>query len=208
MAKLLGSYMCSSYDIHQRCILGNLAFQNYRNIWLQGVTISLSRLIQVYEAMVVSIIMYNCASWAVPNDILNKLDICHRKHLRQILKIKYPNRISNVKLYTICSTKPLSARVKIARWRMFGHVLRSPENTPAALALHFAVVGSSIYKGRRGRHQTNLLSILRNDISRIHMSDNVNITTKITLKCGEDIDVLRSVASERKEWEKLFNYVV
>ena len=50
---LLGSQMCSSHDIKQRCILANVAFSNYRNVWLQGKTIALHRLVQVYEAMVV-----------------------------------------------------------------------------------------------------------------------------------------------------------
>ncbi len=63
--KLLGSFMCSSYDIERRCISGNIAFNNYKNVWLQGKQISTSRLVKVYEAMVVSVIMYNCSSWTV-----------------------------------------------------------------------------------------------------------------------------------------------
>ena len=51
--------------------------------------------------MVVSVIMYNCSSWAATKDVLEKLDVCHRKHLRQILKIKWPTTITNVKLYEI-----------------------------------------------------------------------------------------------------------
>ena len=35
--------------------------------------------------------------------------------------------------------KPLTARVEEARWRMFGHILRSAENTPAQTALSFAL---------------------------------------------------------------------
>ena len=206
--KLLGSYMCSIYDIHMRCIAGNVAFNNYKNVWLQGRRISIKRRIIVYEAMVVSVIMYNCSSWAATNETLRQLDVCHRNHLRQILKIHYPNRISNENLYKLCSTKPLSERVKVARWKMFGHILRSQENSPAALALSFAVNESSELKGRRGRHQTNLLDVIRKDISRIHMSCNVNIKNKILLKNNNDISTLRIVASNRIEWGKLFNYVV
>ena len=117
-AILLGSLMCSKKDINKRCISGNLAFNNYKNVWLKGKQISIGRLIQVYEAMVVSVIMYNCSSWAVPKELLNKLDICHRSHLRQILKIKWPTTIKNDKLYEVCSTQPLSGRVKEARWKM------------------------------------------------------------------------------------------
>ena len=160
--------------------------------------------------MVVSVIMYNCSSWAAYaiSDILKHLDICHRKHLRQILKIKYPTTISNEILYKKCSTTPLSTRVKVARWRMLGHVLRSPENSPAALALQFSVEGSSALKGRRGKHQNNLLGVIRSDLARIHFSDNPLLTRPVTLTTAEEISLLRTVASNRRDWSNLFNYVV
>ena len=202
--------MCSSYDIERRCISGNIAFNDYKNIWLNGKNICVTRLIQVYEAMVVSVIMYNCSSWSVPNEILQKLDVCHRSHLRQILKIKWPTIITNDKLYEICSSTPLSERVKSSRWKMLGHILRSPENTPAALALNYAVCGTKELKGRRGRHKTNLLSIIKKDISRIPVdrkNPNPHLHYKLQLKSQSDIDKLRDLAQDRKEWKRLFNYV-
>ena len=96
-SKLLGSYMCSSYDIQQKCILGNLAFSNFNDVWLQGKRISLPRLINVYEAMVVSVMMYNCSSWAATKDTLKKLDVCHRKHLRKIINVKCEMASDNLK---------------------------------------------------------------------------------------------------------------
>jgi hypothetical protein len=210
-SKLLGSHMCSNYDILQRCIKGNIAFNSYKNVWLQGRRIKICKLVQIYEAMVVSVIMYNCSSWAATKDILDKLDVCHRNHLRQILNIKYPTVISNKKLYEICNTTPLSQRVKRSRWRMLGHILRSPENSPAALALHFAVVGSSDLPGRRGRHRMNILSVIQNDIKRIPIDRTSNDTSrhnKLTLKSLEDINILRNIGSRRREWENLFIYIV
>ena len=91
---------------------------------------------------------------------------------------------------------------------MLGHILRSPVNSPAALALSFAVEGTSELKGRRGRHQTNLLTVIRKDISRVHLSDNQILQKKIELKNISDITTLRLAASNRGEWSKLFNYVV
>jgi hypothetical protein len=210
-SKLLGSHMCSIYDIKQRCIKGNIAFNSYKNVWLQGRRINIRRLIQIYEAMVVSVIMYNCSSWAATKDILEKLDVCHRNHLRQILNIRYPTVISNKKLYEICQTKPLSQRVKLARWRLFGHILRMPENSPAALSLYFAVAGCQDLKGRRGRHRMNLLNILGSDINRIPIdrsSTNIHRHAKLKLKTDHDISILRELAHNRREWENLFIYLV
>ena len=209
-SKLLGSYMCSTYDIEQRCILGHISFNNYKNVWLHGRNISTKILVQVYEAMVVSVILYNCSSWAAPKDILAKLDVCHRSHLRAILKIKYPTTISNDKLYEKCASQPLSNRVTKSRWKMFGHILRSQENSPASLALSFAVEGSKNYHGRVGRHRVNLLSTLKDDLKKIpvsKLSNNIHLHKKLTLTSQNDINYLRSAAENRVEWNKLFIYV-
>jgi hypothetical protein len=40
---------------------------------------------------------------------------------------------------------------------MLGQILRGDENTPAQLALHFAVNADATMKGRVGRHQNNFL---------------------------------------------------
>ena len=108
--------------------------------------------------------MYNCSCWAASKQLLNKLDICHRKHLRQIIRMTYPNIIKNDTLYKRCEVVPLSERVACARWRMLGHVLRSDNNSPAQLALHFAVESQSTKKGRVGRHQSNLLRTIQFDL--------------------------------------------
>ena len=203
--------MCSTKDTKQRCIKGNIAFNSFKAVWLEGRRIPLPKLIIIYEAMVVSVIMYNCSSWAASKEVLNKLDVCHRKHLRQLLNIKYPTTITNVKLYEKCNTTPLSHRVKKSRWRMFGHILRSPENSPAALSLHFAVSQLSELKGRRGRHRINLLSVLRDDLNRIPIdltSTKPTRHNKLSLKSTSDITILRDIASDRREWSFLYNYLV
>ena len=73
--------ICSEYDISLKYTLGNFAFKNYNDVWLQGKIIGLAVLIKVYEAMVTSVMMYNCSSWAATKDVLKKLHVCHRKHL-------------------------------------------------------------------------------------------------------------------------------
>ena len=61
--KLLGSLMCSTKDIIHRCALGNIAFQTFQKVWLNS-KITLNKKLKVYEAQVVSVIMYNSSCWA------------------------------------------------------------------------------------------------------------------------------------------------
>ena len=106
--------------------LGNVAFSKFKSVWLQSKRIDLSRLIQVYEAMVVSVMLYNSVSWSATKVFLDKLDVCHRRHIRAILNVKWPAVIKNKKLYEVCKTTPLSERVRLSRWCLFGRILRNP----------------------------------------------------------------------------------
>ena len=93
----------------------------------------------------------------------------------------------------MCNTTPLSMKVTKQRWAMFGHVLRMPTDTPAQKALEFAVVGANKYKARKGRHCTNLLSLLRSDLKDTRLG---------TLRSGKNLKELRMHARDKKQWIK------
>ena len=76
------------------------------------------------------------------------------------LGICRPHTISNELLYRRCDTQPPSETVTEACWRMLGHVLRMSSNTPAQLAMQFALEGATKYQGRHSCHQTNLLETI------------------------------------------------
>ena len=192
--KTLGSLLCSTKDIFHRCYLGYAAFNNFKKVWMQGSKISLDRKLCVYEAQVVSTMLYNSNSWSAPKWVFEKLDVTHRRHLRSILNCKWPHAISNKSLYERCNSRPLSERVHESRWKMLGHVLRSQENSPSMLAFNFSIGGSNIYKARRGRHKTNLLSTLKQDLK----------SRNIKLNSLKDMYELRNIACDRVRWRKLF----
>ena len=43
--------------------------------------IPLDKMLLLYEALVVSVMMYNSSCWASPKSVLEKLDVVHRRHL-------------------------------------------------------------------------------------------------------------------------------
>ena len=175
--------------------MGNSAFPKYEKVWQQGTRIALETRLKIYEAQVVSVMMYNCNSWAAPKDVLSKLDACHRTHLRKILGMTYPRGIiSNEALYRRCKSTPLTERAAHARWKMLGHILRSSSNTPAQLALYFNVDSHSSMRGRVGRHQTNLFNIICKDLS----------DRNLFIVNTDDLTDLRHLASDRAYWRNLF----
>ena len=82
--------------------------------------IPLDKMLLLYEALVVSVMTYHSSCWAAPKSVLEKLDVVHRRHLRNILNYRYPNTISNENLYKRCNVKRLTVRVDRSRRRMLG----------------------------------------------------------------------------------------
>ena len=190
----LGSRLCSTADITHRCILGNAAFEKYNKVWATGSRISFATKIKLYEAFVTPVLLYNCNSWAAPQNVLNKIDVCQRKHLRRIIKMNYPHIISNKDLYARCKVTPLSERVTKSRWKMLGHILRSDCNSPPQLALSFAVESMVSMKGRVGRHQSNIFKTILCDLNK----RNINLCNL------DDLTQLRHIASNRNLWRNLY----
>ena len=82
---------------------------------------------------------------------------------------------------------------------MLGHILRSPENTPAQLALSYAIDGATLHKSRRGRHQINLYNVLiKNDLN----------ARNLRLNDIDDLFKLRILATNRKLWKDYFDEVI
>lgn len=195
-SKMLGSLLCSESDIAARCIAGNNAFHKFIKIWSQQ-KISIGRKIAVYEAQIVSIMMYNCGSWSPTAKSLEKLDICHRKHLRTLLNIRWPEGIiTNKDLYKRCNSVKLSERVPKARWKLLGHILRSADDSPAALALKFAVTTQC--RGRVGAHRKNLFKTIENDLA-------LRGFKNFKFNSLKKLNKLKILASDRFAWRDKFN---
>ena len=118
-----GSFLCSTSDITARCIQGNVTFYSLRKLWSRRTKNLLKTRLRFYNAYCVSIMLYNCNSWAVPQTMLNKLDACHRRHLRTIAGHCWlKSLISNQALYELCNEEPLSSKVAKQRWSMLAYV--------------------------------------------------------------------------------------
>jgi len=182
--------LCSKSDIERRINLGCAAFNNLSKVW--NSKIPLTKRLLLYNALVVSVFMYYSCCWAAPQNVIERLDVAHRRHLRKLLKIRYPSVISNVNLYKRCNTEPLSVKVDRSRWRMIGHVLRGPTDGPAFTSLVFAINTLNL-PGRRGRPQTNLFSLLKRDLNDKNLSLN-NLY---------DLFYIRTKALNRPLWASL-----
>jgi hypothetical protein len=138
--KKQGTLLGDDEELKRRKQLAANAMNKMKALWIRTDKISEKRRIRLYNAYVKPILTYNMCTWALNQKEIAELEAFHRKQLRSVLGIFYPNIISNEDLYKTTNTERLGIEIAISRWKMFGHVLRMPNKTPAkqanALVLH------------------------------------------------------------------------
>ena len=133
-SKKLGSFLDDKKDIERRKQLAQTAMSKLWKIYKKGKKLKISKKVRVYDSYVKPVLTYNSSAWAVNKNIEAKVDAFHRKQIKRVIGIYYPNRISNKELYKKTNIIPLSVEITGARWRMLGHILRRPA-TPAFQAM-------------------------------------------------------------------------
>ena len=207
-AKKVGSLLGDEEDMARRRSLAAAAMGKMNKIWIRKDRISQKRKINLYRALVKSILMYNCGTWGVTKTEEEKMDAFHRKQLRRVMDIKYPTKISNTKLYSKTGEKPISETMRRSRWKLLGHILRRDNKIPAnmAMELYFNedIRGSKKFRGAR---RTTLPTVLNADLARIQHRDH-NYCKQIKLANIKDLRDLQHLAVDRKFWRCLVARVV
>ena len=125
---------------------------------------------KLYNSCIKSRLLYNAEVSTYTRVELDKIDAAHRRHLRRLLGIFYPEKIGNEDLYERTESKPISVAITELRWTMLGHTLRRPETTPGnqVMIQYFQrkIMNSDIARKttNRGRVLTTLPRLLQRDI--------------------------------------------
>ncbi|GFS20409.1 endonuclease-reverse transcriptase [Elysia marginata] len=106
--KKVGTLIGDQEDIERRKQLSSAALVKLKNVWLKGDKITKTTKLKLYKALVKSVLTYNCGTWSLTQSQEERLNAFHRKHLKKVLNIKYPVKITNSSLYNKCNERPLS----------------------------------------------------------------------------------------------------
>ena len=120
--------------------------RNLNNIWKSSQYTSKTKL-KIYNSCVLSTLLYGSECWRMTKHDADKLSAFHTTCLRKILRIFWPNRISNKDLLKRCHTEDLETLITRRRWRWIGHVLRMEPDAIPKVALRWTPEGTR----RRGR---------------------------------------------------------
>ena len=114
-------------------------------VWRSS-TYSTRTKLKLYHSCVLTTLLYGSECWRLTEKDLSKLSTFHTKSLRRILRIFWPNVISNKDLFERCGTESMATILMRRRWRWIGHVTRQ-EASIAKTAMHWTPEG----KRKRGR---------------------------------------------------------
>jgi hypothetical protein len=136
----------TDYDIQDRIAKAQNCFKNLNKIWRSS-NITLRVKINFYKPLVKSVLLYGSETWKLTAKQTKQLEVFQNKCLRIIMKIFWPNTISNEILLRKANLTSIGDEIKMRRWRFIGHVLRMNDNEIPNVALTWAPEGSR----RRGR---------------------------------------------------------
>ena len=134
----------------QTSLLGTESHRSATQITILNILLCMSEglHLRLYNAFIVPVLTYNMGTltpteWA-------RLDGFHRRQLRQVIGIRYPEKISSNALYGRCECGPMSLSAVKARIGLFGHVMRMSHDTPAQMAIdeYIAPTATAGWQGR------------------------------------------------------------
>jgi len=131
--KYLGTWLVNSVnDFKIRKAAAWAAAKNLNRLWRSKILDDKIKF-NLFQTLVVSILLYNAVTWTVNITLSKLLDSCYNKLLRYCLNIIWtpdtPN-ISNHAIYQKFSIKPISTVVLYRRLTFAGHCYRSFQSAP------------------------------------------------------------------------------
>lgn len=133
-------------DINSRIKKARDVYGGLSRVW-NASTISHRTKLSIFKSCVLSVLLYGSETWRIVDREVAKIQSFVNRCLRRILRIFWPNTISNEDLHTRADMEPIATIIKKRKWRWIGHTLRRPDTSTTRQALDWNPQGTR----RRGR---------------------------------------------------------
>jgi hypothetical protein len=136
-------------DIKTRIGKARYAFNTLRPVW-RSTSLSTHSKLRIFNSNVKSVLLYGSETWRVTNTLTNKLQVFMNRCLRNILGIKWTDKVKNTDLWKQANQDPVGQQIARRKWRWIGHTLRKPPQDITRQALQWNPQG----KRKVGRPKT------------------------------------------------------
>jgi hypothetical protein len=129
-----------------------------------------------------SVLLYGCETWLVTSEIQCKIQTFVNRCLRYILRIWWPNTISNKDVWRVTGQADINLEIRKRKYRWIGHTLRKEEGEIPKASLLLNPQGSR----KRGRPKKSW-------------------RRSVMKEAGRSWNELRFLAAERQKWKELID---
>nr|KAG5713137.1 hypothetical protein BaRGS_007664 [Batillaria attramentaria] len=120
--------------------------KHLKPVW-RATTISTNTKLRIFNSNVKSVLFYGSETWRAINTSTAKIQTFINGCLRQILHLRWFDRVPNTDLWTRANQQPMDVQVRRRKWRWVGHTLRKEPCNITRQALELNPQG----KRKRGR---------------------------------------------------------
>ena len=175
-------------DVKARIGKARHAFAMLRPVWKNANIHHLTK-IRLFNSNVKTVLLYGAETWRRTQRLDQRLQIFINTCLRQILRIRWPERVSNQVLWERTWQQPITDSIIQKKWRWIGHTLRREQPNIARQALDWNPQGTR----RRGRPTNSWRRTLDIELRR------TGLTWNEAKARGKDRAVVAALCSERSE---------
>jgi len=170
-------------DIQRRIGLACGVMQSLNPVW-KSKEISRGTKAKLYEALVLSVLLYNSETWTLKEEANKKLRVFEMNCLRKIKGVTRRDRIRNIDIKAELSIDiDIIQRIQRKRLKYFEHVVRMKSDRYPNIALFGNVHGAR----KRGRPRKRWFKNLEEDLEQMGM---------------DIVEACRTAASDREKWRK------
>ena len=152
-------------DVKARTGKARGAFLQLKNIWSSSILHQNTKL-RIFNSNVKPVLLYGSETWRMTKKTCSRIQSFINSCLRKILKIHWPEKITNIDLWQRSKQLPVEVEIGRRRWRWLGHTLRKPTSSTTRQALLWNPQG----KRKRGRPKNTWRRDLRKDLERLGKS--------------------------------------
>ena len=104
-------------DITNRLGKAKGQFRRLKNIWSSS-KLSILTKVRLFNSLVMSVLTYGSETWKTTERDKKKLDTFQNRCLRQIIRIRWPDKIANEELHRKTRSSKISETIAHRKWRL------------------------------------------------------------------------------------------
>ena len=140
----LGSVIAKSggaeEDVEARIKKAQTAFSMLNTVWRSQIIRRKTKL-KIFNSNVKSVLLYGCETWLMTEKLRARLQTFVNKCLRKVLRIFWPDWITNRDLWSTTNQVPIDEEIRQRKWRWLSHTMRKDHHSITRQSLRWNPAG-------------------------------------------------------------------